>query len=62
LLKTCFIDEVEVKRVLADIKEHPSFDEESFKKRDFDALIETGGDVCTITFWAIHLDDAINDK
>ncbi len=54
--------EEEVKRVLEDIKEHPCFDMVLFEQRDYDALIEIGGDVCSITFWAISLEDALNYK
>lgn len=60
--KVCAMNKYGVRDVLEQIKEHPCFDGEIFDERNYDALVEIGGDIATITGWAISLDDAINDK
>lgn len=39
--------------------EHHCFDADCFERRDIDALVAKGGDICDWTMVAIHADDAL---
>ena len=39
--------------------DHPAFDGELFKNRDYDGMCKVGGDVCDWTLIAIDAEDAL---
>ena len=41
--------------------EHHCFDADCFERRDIDALVAKGGDICDWTMVAIHADAALRD-
>lgn len=51
-----------VESVLSEMKNHTAFDVELFENKDYDELCDIGGEVCTITIWAIELSEALEQQ